>query len=454
MTPPWYRAAWALARPIAGLAARGDSKLARAARGRLGGAGALAAWATAHRERGRPLVWMHAASVGEGRQAEAILQRLRAARPGWQFVYTFLSPSAERFAATLPVAFAGYVPADTPGETGRALDALRPDLLCFSATDVWPELVRQASRRGVRLALVSANLSATSSRLGTVARSLLGPAYAAFDRVGAIDDADAARLVALGVREDRITVTGDTRHDAAHARAAAVDRTAPHLRALAADGDLRPILVAGSTWPADETRLLAALGRVLGEGTALRLVLAPHEPTAAHLSGLAESLPLALGSLVRVRSLSELEVQLGGGSQPGGSQDVGARPAGAGWDVCLVDRVGVLADLYATATLAYVGGGFGTAGLHSVIEPAALGVPVLFGPRWQGSRDARLLLDAAGGRSVSDEATLAAALRHWLHDETARAAAGAAARAVVDRGQGAAERSVGLLLSLLEPPAD
>jgi 3-deoxy-D-manno-octulosonic-acid transferase len=449
MTPPWYRAAWALARPIAGLAARGDSKLARAVRGRLGGAGALAAWAAAHRERGRPLVWMHAASVGEGRQAEAILQRLRIARPGWQFVYTFLSPSAERLAATLPVAFAGYVPADTPGDTGRALDAVRPDLLCFSATDVWPELVRQASRRGVRLALVSANLAAASSRLGTVARSLLGPAYAAFDRVGAIDDAHAARLVALGVRKDRITVTGDTRHDAAHARATAVDRTVPHLRALAVDGDLRPVLVAGSTWPADETRLLAAVGRVLGEGSALRLVLAPHEPTAAHLSGLAESLPLALGSLVRARSLSDLEAQLPGGSPPGGAQ-----PPGAGWDVCLVDRVGVLADLYAAAALAYVGGGFGRAGLHSVIEPAALGVPVLFGPRWQGSRDARLLLDAAGGRSVSDKTTLEAALRHWLHDETARTAAGAAARAVVDRGQGAAERSVGLLLSLLEPPAD
>jgi len=443
MTPPWYRAAWALARPIAGLAARGDSKLARAVRGRLGGAGALAAWAAAHRERGRPLVWMHAASVGEGRQAEAILQRLRAARPGWQVVYTFLSPSAERLAATLPVAFAGYVPADTPEETGRALDAVRPDLLCFSATDVWPELVRQASRRGVRLALVSANLAAASSRLGTVARSLLGPAYAAFDRVGTIDDADAARLVALGVRGDRITVTGDTRHDAAHARATAVDRTAPHLRTLAVDGDLRPILVAGSTWPADETRLLAAVGRVLGEGSALRLVLAPHEPTAAHLSDLAESLPLTLGSLVRIRSLSDLEAQLRGGAQP----------AGTGWDVCLVDRVGVLADLYAAAALAYVGGGFGRAGLHSVIEPAALGVPVLFGPRWQGSRDARLLLDAAGGRSVHDEATLEAALRHWLHDETARTAAGAAARAVVDRGRGAAERSVGLLLSLLEPPA-
>ena len=320
---------------------------------------------------------------------------------------------------------------------------MRPDLLCFSATDVWPELVRQASRRGVRLALVSANLAAASSRLGTVARSALGPAYAAFDRVGAIADADAARLVALGVREDRIIVTGDTRHDAAHARATAVDRTAPHLRALAVDGDLRPIIVAGSTWPADETRLLAAVGRVLGEGTGLRLVLAPHEPTAAHLAGLARSLPLALRAGVRVRSLSDLEARL----------PRGAPPSGAGWDVCLVDRVGVLADLYAAAALAYVGGGFGRSGLHSVIEPAALGVPVLFGPRWRGSRDARLLLDAAGGRSVSDDATLTAALGHWLHDETARTAAGAAARAVVERGQGAAERSVGLLLSLLEPPA-
>jgi 3-deoxy-D-manno-octulosonic-acid transferase len=103
--------------------------------------------------------------------------------------------------------------------------------------------------------------------------------------------------------------------------------------------------------------------------------------------------------------------------------------------------------------VAYVGGGFHRHGLHSVIEPAALGVPVVFGPRWGMSRDARLLLDAGGGATAADARGLEAVLRDWLGNGTARATAGAAARAVVERGRGAAERSVGLLLGLLERPS-
>ena len=441
MTPPWYRAAWALARPFAPLAAAGRSKFARSVQGRRGAADALERWAAAHRDPERPLVWLHAASVGEGRQAEAVLRLLCAARPGWQFVYTYSSSSAERLAAGLRADFAGYVPFDTARETGRALDAARPSLLCFAANDVWPELVRQAVRRGVRTALVSANLSAASSRLGATARRLLGPAYAGLDRVGAIDAADAERLGALGVRPGSVVVTGDTRHDAARARAAALDRGAPHLAALSRASGAGPIVVAGSTWPSDDAHLLPALGALRRTGVPFRLVAAPHEPTPAHRTALAEGVVAALGATAQVTSLSALEDRAREGA-----------PAPR-WDVCVVDRVGVLADLYAAAAVAYVGGGFHRHGLHSVIEPAALGVPVLFGPCWRMSRDAGLLLTAGGGASAADAPGLEGALRAWLGDETARATAGAAARAVVERGQGAAERSVGLLLDLLEHPA-
>jgi 3-deoxy-D-manno-octulosonic-acid transferase len=441
MTPTWYRAAWAIARPLAPLAARGGGKFARAVRGRLGAPDAIRCWAAADRDPSRVLVWLHAASVGEGRQAEAVLRLLRAARPGWQYLFTHSSPSAERLGAALPADCAGYLPFDTVAETGRALDAARPALLCFAASDVWPELVHQAARRGVRTALVSANLAAASSRLGLLARVLLGPAYAELDRVGAVDEADAERLVALGVRPGHVAVTGDTRHDAASARAAALDRSAPHLAALTHGGDPRPLLVAGSTWPADEARLLPALAALRREGLRLRLVAAPHEPSAPHLRTLAAAVGGALGAGAAVTRLSALEDR--------------AREGGRGppWDVCLVDRVGVLADLYAAAAVAYVGGGFHRHGLHSVIEPAALGVPVVFGPRWQGSRDARLLLEGGGGSCAPDSAALEAAVRSWLDNDSARATAGAAARAVVDRGRGAAERSVGLLLDLLEHPA-
>ena len=431
-----YRAAWTLARsawPLARFAAGTGSKLARAATGRRDAATILAAWAASHRDPGRPLIWFHAASVGEGRQAEAVLRLLADARPDWQIAFTHSSASAESLAHALPVDIASYVPADTPGDTSAALDALRPDALIFAAHDLWPELVRQAQARRVRVGLISATLAPTSTRLGSAARGLLGPAYTALDVVGAIDDADAERLVALGVRPEVVSVTGDTRHDSAAARVRRLDPSAPVLAALRDGG---PVMVAGSTWQSDERVLLPAVAEARS-ALPLRLVIAPHEPSSAHLESLEVRLAADLGAPAVLR-FTDLEVMV--------RDHIPAPP----WDVCVVDRVGVLAELYAAASLAYVGGGFHAHGLHSVIEPAALGVPVLFGPRWQGSRDARLLLEAGGAASADDAGALAAVIRRWAGNDTARAAAGAAARAVLASGLGAADRSLALILALVE----
>ncbi len=436
-----YRLAWLLARPLAAPLSLAGGKLGRAIRGRRAAAARLADWAGRERS-AQPLVWFHAASVGEGRQVEPVLRGLRSVRPTWQVVYTYGSPSAERFAATLPARFAGFAPLDAAGDVRRALGSVRPTAIVFSATDIWPELVRQATAGGAAVAVVSATLAPTSSRRGPIARGILGPAYAALDRVGAVDEADARALEGLGVRADRITVTGDTRHDAALERLAAVKADAPHLRALAvARRDGVPVLIAGSTWPSDERVLLPAVADVLERGTRLHLVIAPHEPTPRHLSSLDVRLRRHLGARTTAIRLSSLLA-------PHASKPAGGVPSGV--VVVVVDVVGVLAELYLAAEIAYVGGGFHRAGLHSVIEPAAAGLPVLFGPRWQGSRDARLLLDARGGRSVRDGRELAGALADWLGDEAARGAASAAARAVVERGRGAADRSLQLVMDLVE----
>jgi 3-deoxy-D-manno-octulosonic-acid transferase len=440
-----YRLGWRAARPLAAPLSLVGGKFGRALRGRRLATPRLADWAAAGRTPDQPLVWFHAASVGEGRQAEAVLRRLRAARPRWQIVYTFSSPSAERFAASLPADAAGYVPLDTARDVREAMAPLRPTALVFSATDVWPELVRQAAARGVALALVSAALSPTSSRRGAVARRILEPAYALLDRVGAVDEEDARGLERLGVPADRITVTGDTRHDAALARLAAARSDAPHLQALeAARRQGVPLLLAGSTWPSDERVLLPAVADVQAQGTRLRLVIAPHEPTPPHVAALEKSLRRHLGAETKVVRLSAILAARDSGAPA--SRDA----ASSSWQVMVVDAVGVLAELYVAASVSFVGGGFHRAGLHSVIEPAAAGVPVLFGPRWLGSRDARLLLDAGGARSVAHRGDLTAAIAEWLGNETARAAAGATARAVVERGQGAADRSVQLVIELVE----
>lgn len=250
-----YRTLGELARIGAAVAPSGGGKTVRALRARRGIRSRYQAWGRTGRDPSRPLLWMHAPSVGEGLQARPVIELLRASHPELQVAYTHFSPSAERFARSLGVDFTDYLPFDTPGDARAALDSLRPRALVFSKLDVWPELTHQAAARGVRLGLTSATLAEASSRRGGIASSLLLDAYASLDAVGAIDAGDAERLVALGVRADAITVTGDTRYDQVWERAMHVDRSSELLAPLVSE---RPTLVAGSTWPSDEAVLLPA----------------------------------------------------------------------------------------------------------------------------------------------------------------------------------------------------
>ena len=418
-----YDAAAQIARALAALAPAGDAKWLRALRGRRGIRERYSRWSAARRDTDRSLLWMHAPSVGEGLQARPVLQLARASHARLQLAYTFYSPSAEPFARGLDVDFADYLPFDTSSEARAALTALKPSALVFSKLDVWPRLARAAAARHVALGLVSATLAEGSSRRGGVAARLLREAYARLDAVGSIDSEDGERLVELGVRRDRITVTGDTRYDQVWARVQAVDRAGGVIAPLVSE---RPTLVAGSTWPADERPLLAAWVRAREVAPDARLIVAPHEPTESHLVPIER---WARDARLRVSRLSASDV--------------------ATADVVLVDRVGVLGDLYALADVSYVGGGFHAAGLHSVLEPAAFGAPVLFGPRYTNSRDAGLLIAAGGGRSATDDQGLAALLREWLLDTSARAEAGSRARELVRGGLGAAERSWQLVAGLL-----
>jgi 3-deoxy-D-manno-octulosonic-acid transferase len=419
-----YDAAAAHARAPAAVAPSGESKVLRALAARRGIRARYAHWGRAGRDPRRPLLWIHAPSVGEGLQARPVLELMRRRRPDAQLAYTHYSPSALTFAQSLDVDFHDYLPFDTRGDARAILAALKPTAIVFSKLDVWPRLAVAASERGVRLGMVSATLAAASSRRSRVAAALLRDAYARLEVVGAIDDADADRLVALGVGPGAISVTGDTRYDQVWERAARVDRSGPLLAPFMTTR--RPTLVAGSTWPADEAPLLAAWLRVRSAVPHARLVIAPHEPTPAHLA--------PIEAWVRTTELRLARL---------GAPDAPVA------DVVLVDRTGVLGDLYALADAAFVGGGFHGAGLHSVLEPAAFGVPVLFGPRYAGSRDARLLVAGGGGASAADAPSIGRQLIAWLGDDAARGEAGARARALVRAGLGAARRSFELVARLL-----
>lgn len=419
-----YGAAGQVARAAAALAPNGDAKWRRSLAARRGIRRRYAAWSR-QRDPGRPLLWLHAPSVGEGLQARVVIDLVRQRRPDVQLAYTFFSPSAEAFARSLPVDFTDYLPFDTTADADAVLAALRPTALVFSKLDVWPVLVGEAARRGVKLGLISATVSDASSRTGIIATALLHECYEALDRVGASSEADAERIIELGTERERVVVTGDTRFDQVWQRAMSVNRGGAVLAPLAAK---RPTLVAGSTWPSDEEVLLAAWPAVRRDIYDARLVIAPHEPTPAHL--------LAIETWAVSEHLSLAHV---------------GTPESAQADVILVDRMGVLGDLYSVATAAFVGGGFHSAGLHSVLEPAAYGVPVAFGPRHANSRDAVMLARSRGGDSVATVDETIEVLQQWLADPAARAQAGSAAFAFVQRGLGAGERSYALVLQLLDP---
>lgn len=401
----------------------GDAKWRRALRARRGIRERYARWRR-HRDTTQPLLWMHAPSVGEGLQARAVLDLVRERHPEVQLAYTFFSPSAEPFAHSLGVDFADYLPFDTVGDARVALDALRPTALVFSKLDVWPILAAEAHERGVRLGLTSGTISAVSSRQGRLAGTLLREAYELLDRVGAVSETDAQRLIELGVRPEAITVTGDTRFDQAWQRAHSVNRDGPLLAPLASP---RPTLVAGSTWPSDEEVLLPAWIALRQDLPEVRLVIAPHEPSDAHVRAIER---WAAENGLRASRLSDA---------------AGASTA----DVVIVDRTGVLGELYALGQIAFVGGGFHGAGLHSVLEPAAYGVPVIFGPRHQNSREATILHRLRGGDSVATVDETIEAMGTWFVDANAREDAGAKARDMVQRGTGAAEQSYGLVVQLL-----
>ncbi|MEO7521169.1 MAG: glycosyltransferase N-terminal domain-containing protein [Gemmatimonas sp.] len=406
--------------------APGNGKVARSLRARRGVVERIVAKAATVRDKNRRLVWFHAPSVGEGLQARPIVASLREADPSLQFAYTFYSPSAEKFAETIGADIADYLPLDGAREADALLDALTPSALVFVKLDVWPMLVARATARGIPVALLSATLAPESSRLGATSRAITRDAYAALSAVGAISEQHAIRLSSLGVRRSVTQVTGDTRFDQVWQRASSVDRSGTVLSRLAS---ARPTLVAGSTWPADEAVLFGAWNAVRAAVPNVRLIIAPHEPTPAHVQPI-----LAWGAKTGLRTVS-LD---------------GALSEGAHADLIVVDQVGVLGELYALADVAFVGGGFHDAGMHSVIEPAAFGAPVVFGPKHRMSREAGLLLDVHAAKSARTSAELAIALALWLGDPGRRHIAGEKARVVVEDGLGATARSVALVRGLLD----
>lgn len=377
------------------------------------------------RESDKPCVWLHAVSVGEVNLIATTLGRLRTAHPDWEFVVSTTSRTGYELARTkysdLTVF---YCPLDFSWAVRRALARVRPTLLVLAELELWPNLILAAKEQGARVAILNGRMSDHSFPGYLRLRPLVAKLLAQIDLIAAQDDESASRFRALGAPVGRIHVTGSLKYDGAQTERANPKTTA--LRELAGFADDDVVFLAGSTQEPEERYALNAYRTLAVAHPRLRLVLVPRHPE--RFEAVAEMLA---SSGVECQRRSALSVE---NSAP---------------RVLLVDTVGELGAWWGTAAMAFVGGSFGPRGGQNMIEPAAYGAAVSFGPNTRNFRDIVAALVAADGAVVVRNAEeLTGFIARCLDDPAWAAALGANAQALVRSQLGATERTLRLLESL------
>jgi 3-deoxy-D-manno-octulosonic-acid transferase len=316
---------------------------------------------------GSGVIWFHVAS-GELEYAKPVIRELKSSGPCFILV-TYFSPSVvNALSKTRDVDLFVPMPWDTPWHWNEFLAHYKPEMLAIARTDTWPNMVWQAKKKSVPSILFAATLPGHSGRHASLfGRIFYGRIVEDLEFVSCVSEEDRRNFIRLDP-EIKISVDGDTRFDQVTARLA----ENRELKITKPSG--RRIFVAGSTWPEDEDVILPALPEPVSKG--LRVIVAPHEPTPAHLS----YLELQLNALGLKSSRYS---------------------SGAFEQVCIVDQVGVLADLYKFGTTAFVGGSFKKS-VHSVMEPAAAGCLTFFGPYHHNNREADILKREGLAREILD----------------------------------------------------
>lgn len=327
-----------------------------------------------------PRIWLHAASLGEFEQGRPVLEALQQKHPGCQLILTFFSPSGyepqKNFKAADIVA---YLPADSPHNARDFLDLVQPAAALFVKYEFWYYFLQALHQRHIPTLLFSAAFRQDQpffKGYGGLFRQMLNW----YDTIQ-VQDAGSLSLLRTLQPQAALQLGGDTRYD----RVLGIAAEARAFDKLVTFKENSFLLIAGSTWPADEQLLHAWLVR---KPAHWKLVLAPHEIDEAHLQSIEK---LFAGKTVRYSNFT----------------------AGAAAPVLIIDNIGMLSALYRYGEVAFVGGGFARSGIHNVLEPAVFGLPVLMGPHYQKFSEARLLVEKGFARPVQNILELEAAFRQF-----------------------------------------
>ena len=345
-------------------------------------------------------VWFHFASLGEFEQGRPVLEALKKAEPETNIIISFFSPSGYEIRKNYPLAKAVcYLPLDSPRNAQKFIELIKPKYAVFTKYEYWFYYFRTLNQQHIPLYLVSGIFRESQvffKWYGGFYRQMLGFISYFFVQ----NEESKTLLKSLGITQ--VAVSGDTRFD----RVAENAKNKIELKEIEAFYGSSKVLVAGSTWPADEE----LLNTIIENYPDWKFIIAPHEISGANIQRLEEQL---LGKTIRYSNLKVHKSTLP--------------------QVLIIDNIGLLSSLYAYGTIAYIGGGFGK-GIHNTLEAAAFGLPVIFGPRYEKFQEAKDLIEAKAGFSISNQAELNSCFK--LLQADTKNSAGAKAKAYVESHTG------------------
>lgn len=321
-------------------------------------------------DKSEPVIWVHAASLGEYEQAVPVLESLKRVYSKHQIVITFFSPSG--YEIKKDNAFAKvttYLPLDTPYNAKKFLDIVTPEMVFFIKYEFWPNYLTELKNRKIRTFLIS-GIFRTSQPFYQFYGKWMISSLNAFEHFFLQDASSAAALKELGF--ENYTVNGDTRFDRV-SHQIAIDNTLPFVETFKGN-DL--CIVCGSTWPEDESVLLSYINTTKTE---VSFIIAPHEINDQKINQLINKLEVPV---VRYSNYTEETLKNA--------------------QVLIVDTIGILAKIYSYADISYVGGAMGTTGLHNILEPATFGVPLVIGTNYEKFPEAKKLRQLAGLYAVAN----------------------------------------------------
>jgi 3-deoxy-D-manno-octulosonic-acid transferase len=362
-------------------------------------------------------LWIHAVSVGETLAAKSVVDAILRLRPNTTVVFTTTTITGQAQAKRLYPSFTvTYFPFDFAFAVKRFLNHHQPGAFATMETELWPNVTRLASGRGIRLALANGRISDRSFPRYRALKMFVAPMLRRYDRILAREALDRDRFIAIGAPAAIVEVTGNVKFDYEPD-----DAQLPDLEVLLHH---RKCIVLGSTFEGEDELLLPEVERLVRERN-LFFVIAPRKPERFEI----------VAALLGATSLNVLRR----------SEDVQRE-----CDVLLLDTFGELARVYRYASAAFVGGSLVPHGGHNPIEPAAAGVPVCFGPHMSNFREiAAAFLHSEAAKEVHDAAELAQFIETMTSDDALRTAWGERGRRTVAENRGASQRTAQRIIELL-----